>query len=157
MAIRVLYYLFKVLARRAFKQKDYLSQVLEHLQPILEAFAAVTHLLRPPAEPLFMEDGNSAHGHKSTRNCCARYRTAAWYCFNAAPFYKPWYEPNWEVLEEDQASIAQAPKATDYCGWNETSGHRRMGKDTTRMDKWVDFKAGALGSGANGAPWVVYS
>ena len=59
----------------AFKQPDYLSQVLEHLQPILEAFAAVTHLLRPPAEPLFMEDGNSAHGHKSTRNCCARYRT----------------------------------------------------------------------------------
>lgn len=23
----------------------------------------------------FMEDGNSAHGHKSTRNCCARFRT----------------------------------------------------------------------------------
>jgi transposase len=59
----------------AFTQKDYLSQVLAHLQPILEAFAAITHLLRPSAEPLFMEDGNSAHGHKSTRNCCARYRT----------------------------------------------------------------------------------
>jgi len=60
----------------AFKQTDYLSQVLEHLQPILEAFAAVTHLLRPPAEPLFIEDGNSAHSHKSTQNCCARYHTA---------------------------------------------------------------------------------
>jgi transposase len=59
----------------ALTQKDYLSQVLEHIQPILEAFAAVTHLLRPSVEPLFMEDGNSAHGHKSTRNCCARYRT----------------------------------------------------------------------------------
>jgi hypothetical protein len=57
-------------------QKDSLAQVLENIQPILEAFAAVTHLLRPSAEPLFMEDGNSAHGHKSTRNCCARYRTA---------------------------------------------------------------------------------
>jgi hypothetical protein len=22
-----------------------------------------------------MEDGNSAHGHKSTRNCCAKWRT----------------------------------------------------------------------------------
>ena len=22
-----------------------------------------------------MEDGNPAHGHKSTRNCCARFRT----------------------------------------------------------------------------------
>jgi hypothetical protein len=61
----------------AFVQTDYLAQILEaHLTPILEAFAAVTHLLRPCAEPLFMEDGNSAHGHKSTRNCCARWRTA---------------------------------------------------------------------------------
>jgi DDE superfamily endonuclease/Transposase len=59
----------------ALTQKDYLAQVLSRIQPILEAFAAVTHLLCPSAEPLFMEDGNSAHGHKSTRNCCARYRT----------------------------------------------------------------------------------
>jgi hypothetical protein len=61
----------------AFTQKDYLAQVLQpHIQPILEAFAAVTHLLRPLVEPLFMEDGNSAHGHKSTRNCYARWRIA---------------------------------------------------------------------------------
>jgi hypothetical protein len=60
----------------AFTQKDYLSQVLAlYIQPILEAFAAITHLLRPSAKPLFMEDGNSAHGHKSTRNCCARFCT----------------------------------------------------------------------------------
>jgi hypothetical protein len=60
----------------AFKQVDYLTQILEgHIQPILEAFAAVTHTLKPSAEPLFMEDGNSAHGHKSTSNCCARWRT----------------------------------------------------------------------------------
>jgi len=59
----------------AFKQVDYLAQVLEYLQPILEAFALITHQLRPVVEPLFMEDGNSAHGHKSTSNCCARYRT----------------------------------------------------------------------------------
>jgi hypothetical protein len=63
--------------RGAFKQVDYLCQILEpHIQSIIEAFAAVTHLLAPPTEPLFMEDGNSAHGHKSSRNCCARYRTA---------------------------------------------------------------------------------
>ena len=60
----------------AFTQKDYLSQFLAaHIQPILEAFAAITHLLCPCAEPLFMEDGNSAHGHKSARNCCAQFRT----------------------------------------------------------------------------------
>jgi transposase len=41
----------------------------------LEAFALKTHQLQPSAEPLFMEDGNSAHDHKSTRNCCARFRT----------------------------------------------------------------------------------
>ncbi|PMD12778.1 hypothetical protein NA56DRAFT_756286 [Hyaloscypha hepaticicola] len=61
----------------AFTQKDYLAQVLApHIQPILEAFAAITHLLRPIVEPLFMEDGNSAHGRKSARNCYARWRTA---------------------------------------------------------------------------------
>jgi transposase len=61
----------------AFVQTDYLEQVLKaQLTPILEAFAAITHQLRPVAEPLFMEDGNSAHGHKSTRNCCAKWRTA---------------------------------------------------------------------------------
>lgn len=57
----------------AFKQVDYLAQVLKHLSPILEAFALVTHALG--VEPLFMEDGNSAHGHKSTGNCCAQYRS----------------------------------------------------------------------------------
>ena len=60
----------------AFTQKDYLSQVLEtHLTPILEAFIAITHLLCPVAKPLFIEDGNSAHSHKSTCNCCAQWRT----------------------------------------------------------------------------------
>ena len=49
--------------------------MLAHIQSILEAFTAITHLLRPSAEPLFIEDGNSAYGHKSTRNCYARYRT----------------------------------------------------------------------------------
>ena len=58
----------------ALKQ-DYLTQVLEYLLPILEAFALATYSLRPSAEPLFMEDGNPAHGHKSATNCCARYRT----------------------------------------------------------------------------------
>ena len=61
----------------AFKQVDYLGQILEsHIQAILEDFASITHKLSPVAEPLFMEDGNSAHGHKSTSNCCARWRTA---------------------------------------------------------------------------------
>ena len=60
----------------AFTQRDYLAQVLEpHIRPILEAFTAITHLLAPTTEPLFMEDGNSAHGHKSSRNCCQRFRT----------------------------------------------------------------------------------
>lgn len=55
---------------------DYLAQVLEpYIQGILEAFATKTHQLRPLAEPLFMEDGNSAHGHKSTSNYCAKWRT----------------------------------------------------------------------------------
>jgi hypothetical protein len=60
----------------AFTQVDYLSQILApHIEGIVNAFAAITHLLRPAVEPLFMEDGNSAHGHKSTSNCCAKWRT----------------------------------------------------------------------------------
>jgi len=40
-------------------QKNYLMQALEpHIQSILEAFAAITYLLHPIVEPLFMEDGN---------------------------------------------------------------------------------------------------
>jgi len=61
----------------AFVQRDYLEQVLApHIEGIVHAFAAITHLLRLIAEPLFMEDGNSAHGHKSERNCCAKWHTA---------------------------------------------------------------------------------
>jgi hypothetical protein len=59
----------------AFTQVNYLHQVLSRIQPILEAFATVTHLLRPSTETLFIEDGNSAHGHKSSHNCCAQWRT----------------------------------------------------------------------------------
>jgi len=79
----------------AFTQRSYLAQILA---PHIEG---IVHQPRPVAEPLFMEDGNSAHGHKSTRNCCAK-----WHYANAAPLYKPRYEPYWEVLEEDQAQTA---------------------------------------------------
>ncbi|PVH69288.1 hypothetical protein DL98DRAFT_383181, partial [Cadophora sp. DSE1049] len=62
----------------AFKQMDYLSQILQpHIESIINAFAIVTHKLRPVGlvNPLFMEDGNPAHGHKSKTNCCAKFRT----------------------------------------------------------------------------------
>jgi hypothetical protein len=56
--------------RGAFTQKDYLSQILTpHIKSILEDFGAYTHALG--LEPLFIEDGNSAYGHKSIHNCCA--------------------------------------------------------------------------------------
>jgi hypothetical protein len=58
----------------ALTQKDYLTQVLApHIKGIIHAFATITHELG--VEPLFMEDGNSAHGHKSTHNCCAQFCT----------------------------------------------------------------------------------
>jgi len=59
----------------AFKQMDYFSQILEYLPSILEAFALITHQLHPSAEPLFIEDGNSVHRYKSTRNYYAKYYT----------------------------------------------------------------------------------
>jgi hypothetical protein len=53
----------------ALTQVDYLSQVLEpYIRPILEALALITHELG--VEPLFIEDGNPAHGHRSHTNCC---------------------------------------------------------------------------------------
>jgi hypothetical protein len=59
----------------AFTQRDYLAQVLApHIEGIIHAFAAITYELG--VEPLFMEDGNSAHGHKSKTNYCAKWRTA---------------------------------------------------------------------------------
>jgi len=51
----------------AFKQTDYLRQVLKsYIQSFLEAFRAIC------GTPQFMEDGNSAHSHKSLTNLCAR-------------------------------------------------------------------------------------
>jgi hypothetical protein len=52
----------------------------------LEAFALITHQLRLAVEPLFMEDGNSAYGHKSTTNYYARYRTKHGIILMAYPF-----------------------------------------------------------------------
>jgi hypothetical protein len=55
-----------------FKQIDYLAQILKpHIQGILEAFAPIIHVLRP-AEPLFIENGNSTHSHKSSSNYYAQ-------------------------------------------------------------------------------------
>jgi hypothetical protein len=49
-------------------QVDYLSQVLEpYIRPILEAFALIIYELG--IDPLFIEDGNPAYGHKSHTNC----------------------------------------------------------------------------------------
>ena len=58
----------------AFTQGDYLTQVLTRIRPILAAFALITHELEVPQEPLFMEDGIPAHGHKSITNICFQFR-----------------------------------------------------------------------------------
>jgi hypothetical protein len=69
----LLIFLYRSGKTGAFIQTDYLAQILEaHLTPILEAFAAITYRLRPITKPLFMENGNSAYGHKSTRNYYAK-------------------------------------------------------------------------------------
>jgi len=76
----------------ALTQKDYLAQILKpHIQGILKAFAQVTHKLG--MEPLFMEDGNSAHGHKSSTNCCQVWRTAHGIVFMPHPSTSPDMNP----------------------------------------------------------------
>jgi hypothetical protein len=48
----------------AFFQKDYVAQVLEpYLEQILAEFGT-----KCGGSPIFMEDGNAAHGLKSTKN-----------------------------------------------------------------------------------------
>ena len=89
----------------ALKQVDYLSQVLElYIRPILEAFAAITHALRLSAEPLFMEDGNPAHGHKSKTNCCQRFCTK--YSIILMPY--PSMSPDMNLIEKCWRRIKQA-------------------------------------------------
>ncbi|RFU25602.1 hypothetical protein B7463_g10735, partial [Scytalidium lignicola] len=52
---------------------DYLNQVLKPaIEVILEDFGVVTAELG--YTPIFMEDGNPAHGHKSITNPCAVFR-----------------------------------------------------------------------------------
>ena len=59
----------------AFKQVDYLAQVLQPcIRAILLAFTLVIYALPILEEPLFIEDRNSAHSYKSTKNYCAKFR-----------------------------------------------------------------------------------
>ena len=96
---------------KALKQVDYLSQILEpHIRPILEAFTAITHLLRPAIEPLFMEDGNPVHGHQSTTNCCQRFRTL----YGIILMPHPGSSPDMNPIEKCWRRIKQAIQRRAY-------------------------------------------
>jgi len=70
-----LIFIYRTSKKGAFKQVDYLAQVLQlSIRTILAAFRLICLLLAVPVEPLFMEDGNPAHGHKSYTNYCQRFR-----------------------------------------------------------------------------------
>ena len=57
----------------AFIQIDYLVQILEPaIEAMLVDFGIVT--AESGYLPIFIEDGNPAHSHKSTTNICARFR-----------------------------------------------------------------------------------
>jgi hypothetical protein len=98
----------------ALKQVDYLTQVLEpYLRPILEFFALITHTLRSLVEPLFIKDGNAAHGHKSTTNCYAKYRTKHGIILMPHPTISPDMNPiekcwRWIKQPTTEAEIEQA-------------------------------------------------
>jgi transposase len=51
-----------------------------------------------------MEDGNSAHGHKSTTNCCARWRTA----YGIVLIPHPSTSPDMNPIEKCWRRIKQA-------------------------------------------------
>lgn len=76
----------------AFTQKNYLEQVLEKaIVGILDDFRQIT--LPEGLQPQFMEDGNSAHGHKSTTNACALWRKAHGITLFPHPFTSPDMNP----------------------------------------------------------------
>jgi hypothetical protein len=78
----------------AFTQANYLEQVLTpHIQDFIDNFATITYTLSPVAKPLFMEDRNSAHGHKSTRNYYTKWRTAYKIVFMPHPSTSPNINP----------------------------------------------------------------
>jgi transposase len=83
----------------AFKQSDYLTQVLEpYIQGFLEAFRAICGV------PQFMEDGNSAHGHKSITNPCAVWRASK----GIGLFPHPAISPDMNPIEKCWRWIKQA-------------------------------------------------
>jgi len=86
----------------AFTQTDYLAQVLEpYIQGFLAAFGAV---LGAGKTLQFMEDGNSAHGHKSTTNICAHWRAS----MGIALFPHPAISPDMNPIEKCWRRIKQA-------------------------------------------------
>ncbi|KUJ21351.1 Piwi-domain-containing protein [Mollisia scopiformis] len=102
----------------AFTQTDYLAQVLKpYIQDFLAAFAAV---LGPGKTPQFMEDGNSAHGHKTTSNICATWRTS----MGITLFPHPAVSPDMNPIEKCWRRIKQAL-------------HRRLRQPTTEVQMVV--------------------
>jgi hypothetical protein len=87
----------------AFTQENYLAQVLKPaIEGILAAFGAVTATLGLEAQ--FMEDGNPAHGHKSTTNPCA-----VWRAFKGIVLFPhPSTSPNMNPIEKCWRRIKQA-------------------------------------------------
>jgi hypothetical protein len=99
----------------AFTQTDYLAQVLEpYIQGFLAAFGSV---LGPGKTPQFMEDGNSAYGHKSTTNICARWRAS----IGITLFPHPAISPDMNPIEKCWRRIKQAL-------------HRRQRQPTTEAE-----------------------
>jgi hypothetical protein len=43
-----------------------------YIKSIIEAFIAITHLLRPSIKPLFIKDNNSTYSYESTYNYYTR-------------------------------------------------------------------------------------
>ena len=98
----------------AFLQADYMAQVLEpHVLGILEDFKQICNI-----EHLFMEDGNAAHGLKSTRNAPAMWKALhkvpllAW-AFNS-PDMNP-IEQIWRIMKQNlRKRRAEITNLTQY-------------------------------------------
>jgi len=114
----------------AFTQKDYLAQILRpYIMGFLKAFKAVC------GTPQLMEDGNSAHGHKSIQNPCAVWR-ATW---GITLFPHPAISPDMNPIEKCWRWIKQALHRRNRQPTNEAEMVAAVREEWEKIpQKWID-------------------
>jgi transposase len=119
----------------AFTQKDYLKQVLDPaIIVILEDFAHITQT-EYKVKPIFMEDGNSAHGKKSILNPCEQYRQKN----NIKTLQHPPISPDMNPIEKCWRAMKQSLHRRHKQPTNEANMQEALLEEWERLDQnWIN-------------------